>query len=144
MRRKREQASHLGPSRCQGLPNACGERHTNKLRMLFTAVVASRMDYAAIVWHKPLKQHKPPPSTTTAKIAKERDESHAENFLHCSDVCATNRNIPTTNAPPSACEILISAIDKIESLANNKEHAHLLLLSKFLTLLHKLHQIEIT
>ena len=37
-------------------------------RTLFTSVVAPRMDYAAIVWHKPSKQSEPPPWTSTAKI----------------------------------------------------------------------------
>jgi ribonuclease HI len=37
-------------------------------RILFTSVVAPRMDYAAIVWHKPSKQGAAPPWTATAKI----------------------------------------------------------------------------
>ena len=92
-------------------------------RTLFTSVAAPRMEYPAIVWHKPLpRQH--PPTDRNCKDrngAQDGNESNPWYILHHRDFCTTDRDILT--AYHSAPQKLSSTIlDEDANISRNSSH----------------------
>src|SRR5271154_4571342 len=74
-----------------------------QLRTLFNTIVATRMDYAAIVWHRPTKRGQ---TITSDKVeAAQRTAMKAIRYIsHHNNISIGNRLVPPTNAPKTTQE----------------------------------------